>query len=155
MEDTAHLKLPVPEAPPIPAESRTRRALNHLYQWELYALLSPYLVGALILVLFPALLSFALAFTEYDALAAPTWNGIQNFRDLATDRLLRIAMRNSLYFIVLAVPLRLLAALGLALFLNQARRGIGVYRAAVYLPTVIPDMAYALIWLWIFNPFYG
>jgi multiple sugar transport system permease protein len=53
------------------------------------------------------------------------------------------------------VPLRILGALGFALFHSRPRRGIGFYRAAIYLPTVIPEVAYALIWLWILNPFYG
>ena len=49
----------------------------------------------------------------------------------------------------------MLGALGLALLLRRPRRGIGFYRAAVFLPTVMPDVAYALVWLWIFNPLYG
>jgi len=70
-------------------------------------------------------------------------------------RLFWIAARNSLYFVALAVPLRLLGALMLALLLNRQRRGVGLYRVIVYLPTIIPDVAYALIWLWIFNPVQG
>ncbi len=53
------------------------------------------------------------------------------------------------------MPLRVLGALLLALLLRERRPGTGFFRAAVYLPTVIPDVAYALVWLWIFNPFYG
>jgi multiple sugar transport system permease protein len=118
-------------------------------------LLSPYLVGMIVLVVAPALLSFSLAFTEYDALSAPSWRGLQNFWEIFANPLFWIAIRNSAFFVLLAVPLRLLGALALALLLNHRRRGVGVYRVAVYLPTVIPDVAYALIWLWIFNPIYG
>jgi len=53
------------------------------------------------------------------------------------------------------VPLRTLVALGLALLLQHQRRTFGLFRAAVYLPTVIPEAAYALLWLWILNPLYG
>jgi multiple sugar transport system permease protein len=49
----------------------------------------------------------------------------------------------------------LLAALGLALLYAHPRQLTGLHRAAAYLPTVIPDVAYALAWLWIFNPLYG
>jgi hypothetical protein len=48
-----------------------------------------------------------------------------------------------------------LIALGLALLLNRPRRGVGLYRASVYVPTLVPSVAYALVWLWIFNPRYG
>jgi multiple sugar transport system permease protein len=118
-------------------------------------MLLPYLVGTLLLVGLPGLLSGLLAFTAYDALTPPVFVGFTNFRLLASDPVVGTAISNSLVFIVLAVPLRILGALGLALLLFRPRRGVGGYRAAVYVPTVIPDVAFALIWLWIFNPLFG
>ncbi|MCI0520937.1 MAG: sugar ABC transporter permease [Chloroflexi bacterium] len=120
-----------------------------------YGLLAPYLAGALLLVCLPALLSFAISLTRYDALSPPVWAGLQNFVDVYYEPLFWVALNNSLFYIVLAVPLRVLGALALALLLNKPRRGVGFYRAAVYLPSIIPETAYALIWLWIFNPLYG
>jgi multiple sugar transport system permease protein len=125
------------------------------YRWRLYLLLTPYLLGVTVLVALPAALSIGLAFTGYDGLSTPEWRGLGNFRDLATDPLFGIALRNSLLFVLLTVPLRLLLALGLALLLNRPRRGVGFYRTAVYVPTIVPSVAYALVWLWIFNPLYG
>jgi multiple sugar transport system permease protein len=118
-------------------------------------MLLPYLVGTFVLVGLPGILSGLLAFTSYDALTPPVFVGFANFRLLAADPIVGTAIGNSFVFIVLAVPLRILGALGLALLLFRPRRGIGGYRAAVYLPTVIPDVAFALIWLWIFNPLFG
>lgn len=125
------------------------------YRAELRLMLAPFLIGMVVLVALPALLTVALAFTDYDALSAPIWWGLQNFTEILAEDLFRIAVGNSLLFVALAVPLRLLGALVLALLLNRPWRGVGVCRVAVYLPTVIPDVAYALIWLWIFNPIYG
>jgi multiple sugar transport system permease protein len=125
------------------------------YRASLYFLLAPYLVGVSVLVALPVALSFGLAFTAYDGLAAPTWQGLANFRALLRDPLFEIAARNSLAFVALTVPLRVAIALGLALLLNRPRRGVGLYRVAVYVPTVVPSVAYALVWLWIFNPRYG
>ena len=121
----------------------------------LWLMLAPYLVGTLLLVGLPALMSFALAFTTYDALTPPVFVGFANFRLLAADPIVPTAISNSLVFILLAVPLRILGALLLALLLLRPRRGVGAYRAGVYVPTVIPDIAFALIWLWIFNPLFG
>jgi len=118
-------------------------------------MLLPYLVGTLLLVGLPALMSALLAFTSYDALTPPVFVGFNNFRLLAADPIVTTAIGNSLVFIALAVPLRILGALGLALLLLRPRRGVGGYRAAAYLPTVIPDVAFALIWLLIFNPLFG
>jgi multiple sugar transport system permease protein len=117
--------------------------------------LAPYLLGALILIVLPAGLSFLIAFTRYNGIDAPVFTGWENFQLLRRDPLFRVALINSLLFIMMAVPLRLLGALGLALWFTRPRRAIGFYRAAVYLPTIIPEAAYALIWLWILNPYYG
>jgi multiple sugar transport system permease protein len=125
------------------------------YRATLYLLLAPYLLGVLALVAVPVAMSIGLAFTAYDGLSAPRWRGLDNFRELAADPLFGIALRNSLTFVALTVPLRVLIALGLALLLERPRRGVGVYRTAVYVPTIVPSVAYALIWLWIFNPRYG
>ena len=121
----------------------------------LWIMLLPYLLGTLLLVALPALMSAGLAFTSYDALSPPVFVGFTNFRLLFADPVVTTAFANSLFFVALAVPLRILGALALAMLLHRPRRGISGYRAAVYVPTVIPDIAYALIWLWIFNPLFG
>lgn len=118
-------------------------------------MLLPFLGGTLLFVAVPALLSAGLAFTSYDGLGPPRWVGFGNLRTIAADPLVPIAIGNTVWFVVAAVPLRVLGALLLALFLSRPRRGVGVYRAAVYLPTIIPDAAFALVWLWVFNPLYG
>lgn len=125
------------------------------YQLSLYLLLAPFLVGVALLVVLPAGLSLGLAFTRYDGLAPPDWRGLENFRALAGDGLFRTAVGNSLLFLALTVPLRTLITLGLALLLARRRRGVGLYRAAVYLPTVVPGVAYAMVWVWLLNPLYG
>ena len=131
------------------------RRFSLSWQAGLWAMLLPYLVGTLLLVGLPALMSAILAFTTYDALTPPVFVGFANFRLLAADPIVTTAIGNSLVFILLAVPLRILGALGLALLLLRPRRGVSGYRAAAYVPTVIPDVAFALIWLWIFNPLFG
>jgi multiple sugar transport system permease protein len=103
----------------------------------------------------PAAITFWLALYEYDLIRSPEWIGIDNFRELADDDVFRTSLRNSLMFIGFAVPLRLAGALAFALLLHQRFRGSGAYRTAAYLPTVVPDVAYALLWLWILNPLYG
>ncbi len=118
-------------------------------------LLLPYLLGAFLLVALPVIISFSLSFFSYDGLSPPVWIGWRNFQDVFTEPLFSIALSNSLFFIYLAVPLRLLAALCLALLLNRPRPGVGFFRSAVYFPSLIPDMAFALLWLWLLNPFYG
>src|SRR5688572_18961123 len=122
---------------------------------QLGLMLVPYLTGLAVLVIVPAAAGFGLAFADYNALQPPRFAGLANFRALIGDEVFRIAVANSLFYIALAVPLRLAGALLTARLLLRPRRGTRLYRAIVYLPTVIPDMAWALIWLWILNPIYG
>jgi multiple sugar transport system permease protein len=122
---------------------------------QLALMLAPYLFGLTALVFAPALVTFALALTEYDLIRAPGFVGLDNFRELVHDQVFRIAVVNSLVFAAVAVPLRLGAALALALLLHRRMPGVGAHRSAVVLPTVIPDIAYGLLWLWLLNPLYG
>jgi multiple sugar transport system permease protein len=115
----------------------------------------PYLVGLVLLVGLPAILTVQLAFTNADLIGPSSSVGTENFRELAGDESFRNSLRNSLVYVLGAVPLRLAGALGLALLLHRRFRAVGVYRSSVYLPTVVPSLAYALVWLWLFNPLYG
>lgn len=119
------------------------------------SMLAPYLIGLALLVVGPGLAGFALSLTDYNAIQPPAWAGLENFRRLSGDHVFRIAVFNSLFYIALAVPIRLFGALMLAWLLQRPSRGSFVGRAIVYLPTVIPDLAWALIWLWILNPIFG
>jgi multiple sugar transport system permease protein len=122
---------------------------------QLALMLAPYLLGLAALVLLPALVTFGLALFEYDLIRSPTFVGLDNFRELLEDDVFRTSLQNSLVFAAIAVPLRLAAALFLALLLHRRFRGAGVHRSAAVLPTVVPDVAYGLLWLWLFNPLYG
>jgi len=133
--------------------AQPRRGLPYRRQAALF--LIPYLLGTLVLVVLPALATLCIAFADYHAVEPPVWVGLDNFRRLAETPLVRIALYNTLIFAGSAVPLRLLGALGLALLLGGRRRGGGLIRAAAYLPTILPEAAYALVWLWILNPVSG
>ena len=116
----------------------------------------PYLVGSGLLVLAPLALAAALAFTDYFGFRAPEFTGAENLTRLAGDSTFWDAVGVSALVAVVVVPLRLFLAVGAALLLARrrgARTAIG--RAAAYLPSVIPDAAWALLWLWLLNPLYG
>lgn len=116
----------------------------------------PYLLGSALLVLAPFGLAVALAFTDYFGFRAPEFTGADNVVRLAGDRTFWDAVGVSALVAVVVMPLRLLLAVGAALLLAR-RRGVttAVGRASAYLPSVIPDAAWALLWLWILNPLYG
>ena len=117
-------------------------------------MLGPYLLGMVVLIIIPALLVVPIAFTQFDALSPPQPVGLANFTEMLADQRFQSGVQLSLALALVAVPLRVLGALLLALVLQARRRGFGLFRGAAYLPTIIPDVAYALVWLYIFNPLY-
>jgi multiple sugar transport system permease protein len=119
------------------------------------SLASPYLAGLFLLVALPVAAASVLAFTEFSGVQPPRFTGLDNIRRLLSDGALWRSVGNTLVYIVIAVPLRLAAATGFALLLQRHRRTASVARPVAYLPTVVPDVAYALLWLWLLNPLYG
>lgn len=117
--------------------------------------LAPFASGVVLLVLVPAALTVGYAFTSYTGLGAVRASGLDNVRRLLVDPFFADSLRASAIHVALAVPLRLLAAGSLGLMLAAPRPGGRLYRALVYLPTVVPDVALALLFLWVFNPVYG
>lgn len=120
-----------------------------------WPLAAPYALGLAALVVAPTMVTFGLAFTEFDLVRDARWVGGANFGELVGDEVFRTAVRNSFVYAVLATPLRLAGALGLALGLHRWRRGVAVRRAGVLLPSIVPDAAYAMVWIWLLNPLYG
>jgi multiple sugar transport system permease protein len=117
--------------------------------------LLPYAAGTLVLVLLPAVLTLRYAFTDFTGLGGGSWTGLDNLRRLVGDPSFAASLRASAFHVAMAVPLRLFAAVGVALVLAAPRRGGRWYRVAAYLPTVVPDIALALLFLWVLNPVYG
>jgi multiple sugar transport system permease protein len=128
---------------------------QHTYQRRLRLMLLPYSLGILILFVIPAAIAFSLAFFHYDGLRPPQWAGLLNFRLVLTDELFALSIQNTLAFVLLPVPLRVAGAFLLARLLLRGGRFLNAFRAAVYLPSVIPGAAFALGWLWILNPLFG
>jgi multiple sugar transport system permease protein len=125
------------------------------YRRGLWLLLLPFLAGAGALVLVPAVVTAGFAFTRYDGLAPAEFVGLQTYRDLLTYSELQRSLVATAVFVALAVPLRVLGGLALALLLHRRERLATPGRLAVYTPAVLPDAATALVFLWLVNPVYG
>ncbi|MDA0183383.1 sugar ABC transporter permease [Solirubrobacter phytolaccae] len=123
---------------------------------QLGLMLAPYVVGALLLFVVPAAYSIALALTDADLLTPSRFVGTANFEELAfDDPIVPGVLWRSALFVVIAVPLRLAVATTLALMLHARARGVHAGRTFAFLPSVIPDAAWAMVWLFLLNPVYG
>jgi multiple sugar transport system permease protein len=118
-----------------------------------YVFIAPWLIGFFGFTLLPMLASLYLAFTDYDILTAPRWIGFENFQRMFTqDRRYLQSVSVTLFYVAIAVPFRLAFALALAMLLNTKRRGMSLYRAAYYAPSIVAgSVAVALMWRQVFG----
>lgn len=117
-----------------------------------YGFLLPWLIGLLTLTLGSFFFSIYLAFTHYDLLSPPNWVGIDNFKEILTDQLFYTSLKVTLLYVVVSVPLRLFFSLIVAVLLNKDIKGIGIYRALFYIPSLIgTSVGVAIMWKNIFS----
>lgn len=114
---------------------------------------SPWVIGFLLFKLGPFLASVGLSFTRYNLLTPPRPVGTANYRALLHDDALFLhALGVTLRYALVSVPLATLVALGLALLLNHNVRGVALFRAIVYLPSILPAVATSIVFVWLLNP---
>ncbi len=133
--------------------SASRHRFSNTTMGVLFAL--PWLVGFLVFQLYPIAASGYYSFTEYSLFDSPTWIGLENYRELFADDRFYQSIYNTLFMTVIGVPLGLALALVCALALNSPSRLQPLYRAVVYLPTVVPIVAATYLWRWLLNSQYG
>lgn len=119
------------------------------------AFCSPWLIGFLVFGLYPVALSLYYSFTNFNILQPPHWIGLQNFSTMFHDHLFWTSVYNTLYITVIGVPLSIILGIAAAVLLNQKVKGMGIFRTLIYLPTIVPPVAVAIVWLFILNPDYG
>ena len=121
-----------------------------------YLFISPWLIGFIVFFVGPIIASFILSFTQWNIVGAPTWVGLENYRDILTsDARFQKAVQVTLTYAIFYLPLEVLCGIGLALLMNQKLRGIGVFRTLYYMPYVVPAVAASLVWVWMLNGRYG
>jgi multiple sugar transport system permease protein len=122
---------------------------------EGYACILPWLIGFVCFVAGPMLAALVISFLDWSMLAPPEWAGLANYQRLLADPLFFTVLYNTAFISFLSVPLQLVIALAIAVGLNEKLRGINLYRTIFYLPSQMPVVASALLWLWVFNPEFG
>lgn len=102
-------------------------------------------------VLYPALQALWLSFTDYNMITPTRFVGVDNYARLAADPFFWSALRNSLLYLVVVVPLLVLLPIVLAVGVNAALPGIKLFRALFYLPVVTSLVISSLIWKWVYE----
>jgi multiple sugar transport system permease protein len=117
--------------------------------------ISPWLVGFVSFLVYPIVANVWYSFTDYSGFGEAEFIGLDNYSRMRGDDLFWKSLYNTLYYTLLAVPVGVVVAITLALAMNQRVREIPIYRAAIFLPSVLPVFALSFIFIWILNPRYG
>ena len=120
-----------------------------------YLFISPFILGFLIWFLIPALIALYLSVHEWNLITAPKFVGFGNIEHMFDDPLLPQSLKATFVYTIVSVPLGLILSFGLAMLLNNQLPGIGIFRTIFYLPSIIPAVASAAMWAWIFNTDFG
>ncbi|WP_417607870.1 carbohydrate ABC transporter permease [Primorskyibacter flagellatus] len=112
------------------------------------AYLSPYIIGLIVFTAFPFVSSFLMSFTDYDLMTYPRFVGIENYRYMLTeDDLFWKSMGVTFAYVFLTIPVKLAFALFIAFILNFKLKGIGFFRTAYYIPSILgSSIAIAVLW---------
>ena len=133
----------------------TRRVKSRTRRIDLagYGFLSPWLIGFLGLTLGPMLYSLYLAFTEYNLFGDPEWVGVDNFvRMFAQDPQFLQSVQVTLTYVLIGTPVKLAAALAIAMLLNFSNRGSAFFRSSFYAPSLIGgSVSVAIVWRAMFS----
>lgn len=103
----------------------------------------------------PMLFSLGISFTSWDVISAKEFVGLENYKNLFQDPLFFKSLKVTLYYTLLSVPLITCIPLLIAMLLNSKVKGISVFRAIFYVPSIVPIVASAAVWMYIYNPMYG
>ena len=135
------------------------RSNTALRQCELLAsmlFISPWIIGFTVFQLYPIVQSLYFSFTRYNLVQPPQWIGLANYVELFTrDPNFRLALSNTFYLTLIDIPIQLGFSLLCAVLLNQQLRGQAIFRTLFVVPSVMPAVAVAILWLWILNPQLG
>ncbi len=141
---------------PMVAEWRTLSPARKREAISGYLFISPWLIGFLLFFIGPIIASFFLSFTNWNIVGTPEWIGLKNYQDIfTTDVRFLKAVQVTFTYAVFYLPLEVICGIGLAVLMNQKLRGIGIFRTLFYMPYIVPQVAAALVWVWMLNARYG
>ena len=117
--------------------------------------LLPWIIGFLAFTAGPLIYSGYISLTDYPILQEPKWVGLENFQSMFSDDLFWKSLRVTALYTLVAVPGGVIIGYSIALLLNQQIFGLSFWRTAYYVPAVVPAVATAYLWAWMFNPDFG
>lgn len=129
------------------------KRLNSKWKEELkfYLFILPWLAGFLLFFVGPAFSSLIYSFADYNSITPPKWIGFDNYANLFDDAVYKKSLTNTLFFVLIAVPITVTFQVLVSVVLNAEVKGIRFFRTVFYLPYLVPPVATVIIWLLLFG----
>jgi multiple sugar transport system permease protein len=131
--------------PPLPSGKGLRNTLTGL-AWT-----SPWLIGSALFMFLPMVMSLYYSFTDYPLIEGPVWTGASNYQRMWDDPTLWRVVKNTAWFTLASIPLCTVASLVVAALLAGRVKLARFWQACVFVPTLVPLVASAMVWMWLFN----
>lgn len=139
----------------LPRSRPHESTLQPRFNWTPFLFIAPYLTVFFVFRLGPSIAGLGVSFTEWGVVGDPRWVGLRNYEAMLGDPRLGDAIRNTIQFTFLTVPLLVVIGLGLAMFFNQPRPGRALGRTAVFIPYVLMSTVVGVLWTWILEKDFG
>src|SRR5215216_589245 len=149
ISELSHIRV---EKPKTAEDRRARRKEAGRDNKAGYLFLLPWLIGLVLIIGGPMLASLYLSFTDYSLIQAPSWVGLENYARMLSDPRLHKSLAVTFTYVFVGVPLQLIAALAIAMLLNEGMKGLAFYRSIFYLPSMLgASVAIAVLWRQMFE----
>lgn len=120
-----------------------------------YIFIMPFILGFIFWFLIPALVAANLTFQKWNLFTPARYVGFENFENLFSDPILAQSLKVTFIFSAVSVPVGLVFAFFLAMLINTRIPGIAIFRTIYFLPSIVPAVANAILWAWLFNTEFG
>ncbi|HUM76581.1 MAG TPA: sugar ABC transporter permease [Fervidobacterium sp.] len=121
----------------------------------IFSFLLPSLLAFSIFSIFSIGYSFFLSFTDWDIITEPNFVGLSNYSNILHSEEFWKTLGNTLYYMVLYIPLIIIFSIGVAMLLNVKSKATGVFRTIFFIPVLTSWVAAAMLWRWLLSPYYG
>ncbi len=139
-----------------PRSARKSNYLSRTNNFWGWLFITPVVLGLSLWVAFPLILSLGTSFTQWDLITPSVFIGFKNYIDMFTfDPVFWQAVTVTLYYTLVGVSLQVVLALAAALLLNTKVKGMNFFRTMFYLPSLVPAIVTAALWMWLYNPQFG
>ncbi|KIY21777.1 carbohydrate ABC transporter permease [Mesobacillus subterraneus] len=126
-----------------------------------YFFIAPAIILLSLFSILPIFVALFISFTDLDLVGIADWSlvsfvGLENYKEVVSDPIFVKSILNTLFYVVIGVPLVIVLSLAIALMINFGKARIfKAFRVVFYMPSITNVVAVAVVWSYLYNPHLG